>query len=200
MSLPRLVAAMPDAHPAPVPYLKADRMLRANAAIAVAPFAKSIRIGLAWSGNPQNSNDHRRSIPLEALAPLLALPGTAWFSLQRAADERDVGVVPAATALRQLPMREEFDGAAALIAELDVILSVDTSIAHLAGGLGRPVWVLLSFAPDWRWYPLGSESIWYPSARVFRQPACGDWTSVVAEVGTALAALRRSREGSAAPG
>ncbi len=195
MSLPRLVAAIPDAHPAPVPYLRADRVLRANAAIAVAPFAQSLRIGLAWSGNPQNTNDHRRSIPLAALAPLLTLPGTAWFSLQRATDERDIGIVSAASALRQLPLREEFDGAAALIDELDVILSVDTGIAHLAGGLGRPLFVLLSFAPDWRWYPLGSNSIWYPSARVFRQPAPGDWASVVAEVGAALAALKPSREG-----
>jgi len=200
MSLPRLVAAMPDARPAPVPYLSADRVLRANAAIAVAPFAQPLRIGLAWSGNPQNTNDHRRSIPLVALAPLLALPGTAWFSLQRAADERDIGAVPAASALRRLPLREEFDGAAALIDELDVILSVDTSLAHLAGGLGRPLFVLLSFAPDWRWYPLARESIWYPSARVFRQPAPGDWTSVVADVTAALAAFRRSREGDPSPG
>ena len=200
MSLPRLVSAMPETHPAPVPYLKADRVLRANAAIAVAPFAQSLRIGLAWSGNPQNTNDHRRSIPLAALAPLLALPGTAWFSLQRAADERDISTVPAATALHQLPLREEFDGAAALIDELDVILSVDTSLAHLAGALDRPLFVLLPFAPDWRWYPLGSDSIWYPSARVFRQPAPGDWAPVVADVGAALAAFKRSREGDSGPG
>jgi tetratricopeptide (TPR) repeat protein len=197
MSLPRLVAAMPDTHPAAVPYLKADRMLRANAALAVAPFAPSLRIGLAWSGNPRNSNDYRRSIPLAALAPLLAMPGTTWFSLQRAADERDIGVVPAAKTLRQLPLREEFDGAAALMDELDVIVSVDTSLAHLAGGLGRPLFVLLSFAPDWRWYPLGSQSIWYPGARIFRQPAPGDWGSVVTEVAAALALPKRTREGDA---
>ena len=78
-----------------------------------------------------------------------------------------------------------------------MVLSVDTGIAHLAGGLGRPLFVLLSFAPDWRWYPLGRNSIWYPSARVFRQPAPGDWASVVAELGTALAALQRPRNGGA---
>ena len=103
MSLPRLLGDGPGGRPAAIPYLRADRVLRADAAIALAPFATALKIGLAWSGNPQNSNDHRRSIPLAQLAPLLRLPGTAWFSLQRAVDERDIGVVPAATAIAASP-------------------------------------------------------------------------------------------------
>ena len=193
MSLPRLLGDGPGGRPAAIPYLRADRVLRADAAIALAPLAAALKIGLAWSGNPQNSNDHRRSIPLAQLAPLLSLPRTAWFSLQRAMDERDIGVVPAATAIRRLPMREDFDGAAALIDELDLIVSVDTGLAHLAGALGRPVWVALPFAPDWRWHPLDGENIWYPAARRFRQATPGDWGPVVAQIGGALADLQRSR-------
>ncbi len=196
MSLPRLLGISPDGGPAAIPYLRADRVLRADAAIALAPFAAALKIGLAWSGNPQNSNDHRRSIPLAQLAPLLRLPGTAWFSLQRAMDERDIDAVPA-TAIRRLPMREDFDGAAALIDELDLIVSVDTSLAHLAGALGRPVWVALAFAPDWRWHPLDGDNIWYPTARQFRQRAPGGWDTVVAQIGDALADLQRARDDSA---
>jgi tetratricopeptide (TPR) repeat protein len=193
MSLPRLLGAAASAKRAAVPYLRADPALRGHAAAALAPFAGSLKVGLAWSGNPLNSNDHRRSIPLARLSPLLTLPGTAWFSLQRPADERDVDIVPAATMLRRLPLRDEFDGAAALMEELDVIVSVDTSLAHLAGALGRPMLVLLAFAPDWRWHPLESRSIWYPTARLFRQTAPGDWDSVVATVADELRALMRAR-------
>ena len=193
MSLPRLLGEAASAKRAAVPYLRADAALRGDAAAALAPFAGSLKVGLAWSGNPLNSNDHRRSIPLARLAPLLTLPGTAWFSLQRPADERDVDIVPAATMLRRLPLRNEFDGAAALIDELDVIVSIDTSLAHLAGALGRPMLVLLAFAPDWRWHPLDARSIWYPTARLFRQPTPGDWDSVVTRIAAELRALMPGR-------
>ncbi len=193
MSLPHLLGPASSAKQAAVPYLRADRALRDSAAAALAPFAASLKIGLAWSGNPLNTNDHRRSIPLAQLAPLLLLPGTSWFSLQRSADERDVDTVPAAAALRRLPLRDEFDGAAALMDELDVIVSVDTSLAHLAGALGRPLFVPLAFAPDWRWHPLSSRSIWYPTAELFRQPSPGEWEPVVTNMATELRRLLARR-------
>lgn len=193
LSLPHRLGAARATKPAAVPYLRADRELRAAAVAALAPYAASLRIGLAWSGNPLNSNDHRRSIPLARLVPLLTLPGTAWFSLQRPQDERDVDNVPAAAALQRLPMRNEFDGSAALIDELDVIVSIDTSLAHLAGALGRPLLVPLAFAPDWRWHPLASHGIWYPTAQLFRQPSSGEWDPVVTGVATELRRLLAQR-------
>ena len=193
LSLPHRLGAAGSAKRAAVPYLRADRTLRAAAAAALAPYAASLKIGLAWSGNPRNSNDHRRSIPLARLAPLLMLPGTAWFSLQRPQDERDVGDVPAADALHRLTMRNAFDGAAALIDELDVIVSIDTSLAHLAGALGRPLLVPLAFAPDWRWHPLQSKGIWYPTAQLFRQPSPGEWGPVVTNLATELRRMLSER-------
>ena len=153
----------------------------------LAAHAGKRKVGIAWSGSRANSLNRRRSIPLAALAPLFALPGIAWFSLHRSVDEEEISKVPQAAALNRLPVREDFDGMAALVAELDLVISVDTSIAHLAGALARPTWILLASGADWRWYPLGADSPWYPTARLFRQPRLGDWTTVVLRVRDELA-------------
>ncbi|HVE51598.1 MAG TPA: glycosyltransferase family 9 protein, partial [Casimicrobiaceae bacterium] len=141
-----------------------------------------IRAGLAWAGNPRNNNDRRRSIPLVQLAPLFTLTDIEWFSLQKGDDDDPL----ARQSLVQLEARNDFDGIAALLDELDVVVSVDTSIVHLAGALAKPVFVLLPFASDWRWRTSRSDSDWYPTAHLFRQPAPGDWASVVSEVAEAL--------------
>jgi tetratricopeptide (TPR) repeat protein len=174
--------------PAEVPYLAADRARRAEVGAMLAPDANALKVGLAWSGSAANTLNRRRSIPLAALAPLLALPGVAWYSLHRSVDEGEIDAVPAAQALRRLPAREDFDGMAALVAELDLIVSVDTSIAHLAGALAQPTWVMLAHAADWRWHPGRTDRPWYPTARLFRQPRAGAWDSVVHDVASALAA------------
>jgi ADP-heptose:LPS heptosyltransferase len=114
------------------------------------------------------------------------MPGIAWFSLQPIADDAETDKVPAARGLVRLPVRREFEGTAALVAELDLIITVDTSIAHLAGALAKPTWVMLPFAPDWRWQTARTDSPWYPTARLFRQPAPGAWDAVVRDIFAAL--------------
>ncbi len=174
--------------PAQVPYLAADAARRRDAAAALAAHGGALRAGLAWAGNPRNANDRRRSAPLAALAPLLSLAGVTWFSLSKDDGEDQVAAVPEAARLVSLEARREFDGTAALIAELDLVVTVDTSIAHLAGALARPTFVLLPFHADWRWRLAREDSDWYPTLRLFRQRAPGDWAGVVSRVGDAIAA------------
>ena len=174
--------------PAAVPYLSVSRENEAEVAPALAVPEGTLRVGLSWAGNRQQANDRRRSCPLAALAPLFELPDIAWYSLQKGDGEDQIAGVPAAAHIRQLDARNDFARKAALVAGLDLVISVCTSNAHLAGALGKPLWVLLGYAPDWRWGLGRSDSPWYPTAHLFRQPAPGDWASVVAEVRAALVA------------
>jgi tetratricopeptide (TPR) repeat protein len=174
--------------PAAVPYLSVSRENAAEVAPQMVVPEGTLRVGLSWAGNRQQANDRRRSCPLSALAPLFQLPGIEWYSLQKGDGEDQIASVPAAARIRQLDARNDFARKAALIAELDLVISVCTSNAHLAGALGKPLWVLLCHAPDWRWRLDRSDSLWYPTAHLFRQPAPGDWDSVVAEVRAALIA------------
>ncbi len=192
ITLARALEIGADAIPTTVPYLATDPARRAEIAPALARDT-GLKIGLAWSGSSRNSNDRRRSMPLRVLSPLFALAGVSWYSLQRQDDESEVGRVPAASALKRLPARNDFDGTAALVDALDLVVSVDTSLAHLAGALGRPTWVMLPFASDWRWQQERTDSPWYPTVRLFRQPRAADWHAVVAHVGSELAALAAGR-------
>jgi tetratricopeptide (TPR) repeat protein len=182
--------------PAAVPYVSVSPAVAAALAPAVAESPALLRVGLSWAGNPRQANDRRRSCPLAALAPLLDLPDIAWFSLQRGDGEDQIAHLAAAARLRSLDARNGFVSKAALIENLDLVISVDTSNAHLAGALGRPLWVLLCFAADWRWGLQRADSLWYPTARLFRQPRAGDWAGVVAQVRDALAARLQSRSNS----
>jgi tetratricopeptide (TPR) repeat protein len=153
-------------------------------------------VGLVWAGNPNHIDDSQRSIPIDRLQPLLAMTGVRWFSLQfgreedrraddgRADDGRAAGGIPGLTDLT--PQIPDFAATAAVVAALDLVITVDTAVAHLAGALGLPVWVMLPHAPDWRWGLEREDTPWYPSARLFRQPARGDWTTVVLRVRDAL--------------
>ena len=116
-----------------------------------------------------------------------------WFSLARGDGEDQLARVPQALVLERLDARNDFDGTAALLAELDLVVTVDTSIGHLAGALARPTFVMLPFAADWRWRTTRTDSPWYPTLRLFRQDAPGDWESVVAAVAGAIVTLTRSR-------
>jgi Flp pilus assembly protein TadD len=177
MSLPHIFGTTLATIPAPEGYLTVDASLVA-AHRATLPPAR--RIGLVWAGNPMHRNDRRRTPPAEVFAPLQALPDCHFVSL----------VPRSALPGVALPDRPLTDYAetAALIAALDLIITVDTSVAHVAGAIGRPAWVLLPYAPDWRWLTQRNDTPWYNSLRLFRQPLPGDWRSVIAEVIAALAA------------
>ncbi|MGC1301570.1 MAG: tetratricopeptide repeat protein [Caulobacteraceae bacterium] len=165
------------------PYLSADPALRERwrARLAEAP---GRRIGIAWAGNPAYLKDHSRSIPFALLAPLLAAPDTCFVSLQKG-DAR--AQIPAGAPIRDWTDEiGDFADTAALVAELDLVVSVDTAVAHLAGALGHPVWLLNRFNPDWRWGLGTDDSIWYPTLRQFRQPGPEDWPAVIAAVVDAL--------------
>jgi Flp pilus assembly protein TadD len=182
-SVPGLLGIDADTIPSKIPYLRIDDdRCQAVTDEIERVGADARKIGIAWAGARHNTNDRRRSCPLVALAPLLSIDGVAWFSLQKGEGEEEIASVPIASRLIGLDARNDFDGTAAMISALDLVISVDTSITHLAGALGRPTWILLPFAPDWRWRTTGSGSPWYPTARLFRQNQRGDWAGVVANI------------------
>jgi hypothetical protein len=178
MSLPMLLGVTLDDVDGNTPYLRAEPM----------PLARNaLNVGIAWAGAPGNTLNTRRSLPLAALAPLLDLPGVRVHSLKRDGEAITPADLPLNERLVAVPGRDDFDVMASLVASLDVVISVDTSLAHLAGALGKRVFVLLAYVPDWRWMLSRDDNPWYPSARLFRQPSPGDWPSAVA---SAVAALR----------
>ncbi|HET7033729.1 MAG TPA: DUF5672 family protein [Casimicrobiaceae bacterium] len=193
LSLPRIFATRWDCVPATVPYLAVSAERRAAAREAFAPSGGALNVGLAWAGNKANPNDRNRSMSLATLAPLFDLPGVCWHSLQLGADE-EMARTPFASRMVPLPSHIPFDDTAAIVSELDLVVSVDTSIAHLAGALARPLWVMLPFAPGWRWRLGSDRSPWYPTARLFRQSAPRAWPEVLARVRDALAARAAGNE------
>ncbi|MFM8331523.1 MAG: tetratricopeptide repeat protein, partial [Candidatus Methylumidiphilus sp.] len=187
LSLPLACGTRLDSIPAEAAYLRADpgrvRHWRATLADTALP-----RIGLAWSGNPAHKNDHNRSLPLACLAPLLSAPAQ-FVSLQKDLRPEDAAFWESHGGLAHYGDRlADFEDTAALAANLDLVIAVDTSSAHLAAAMGKPVWLLLPFVPDWRWLMDRDGSPWYPSVRLFRQSAAGDWGGVVAAAANALAA------------
>ena len=190
LSLPRRLGVTVDDIAGPKRYLASDRSRRSE--IAPVPGrggAAARKFGIAWAGTPHHRNDHRRSMSLAALAPLFSLPDVAWFSLQKGAGAAQLERVAEARDVVPLDPQSDFGRTAALVDALDAVVTVDTSIAHLAGALGKPVFVLLPFAPDWRWGIAGDRTRWYPTARLFRQPAVGDWDSAVASLRESLLAM-----------
>jgi len=149
-----------------------------------------LSIGVAWAGAAHHLNDRRRSMPLAMLAPLFAISGVTWFSLQKGPPEQQVADVAAASNLIRLDPQSDFSHTAALIDALDAVISVDTSVAHLAGALGKPLYLLLPFAPDWRWGITGDGTPWYPTARLLRQRAIGDWRGVIGRLQGAVDCAR----------
>jgi ADP-heptose:LPS heptosyltransferase len=148
-----------------------------------------------WTGNPGQDLNIQRSCDPAHFARLAAVPGTAWYCLQKEADDERVSSAwPADSQITALgPMLHDFADTAAVIQALDLVISVDTSVAHLAGALGRPAWVLLSHTPDWRWQLDRSDSAWYPTMRLFRQPRWGDWDAVFELVEAALRKMSSER-------
>lgn len=194
LSLPFRFATRVDSIPAGLPYLAPDPAAAVAWAMRSGPRDGRLRVGLAWKGNPRHENDHERSLPsLAVLAPLAQVAGVCFVSLQKGPGEREAcdpdAPLPFAWPGSQ---GDDFADAAAVINQLDLVIAVDTAIAHLAGALGKPVWVLLSdFKPDWRWLADDrTDSPWYPGVmRLFRQQAGGGWAPVVLAVRDALSAL-----------
>jgi Flp pilus assembly protein TadD len=178
ISLPRIFATTLHTIPTPIRYLSADpiRTQAWRTRLSVPPDNGTRKIGVAFTGNPNHHGDRRRSIPPDLAAPLLRQPRLRFINLQHG---------PAAATLDLPDLTQaltDYAETAALIANLDLVITVDTSVAHLAGALGKPVWILLPHAPDWRWMLDRRDSPWYAAARLFRQPTPGDWASVLAQV------------------
>ena len=181
-----LPAALGNESAAEPPYLKAPGS-------KIARWRSEIRgndlphIGLVWAGNPVHKNDRHRSIPLRLFLPLLETSGVQFVALQKQLREGDADTLPLIERLTFLGDRlEDFTDTAAVVSLLDLVITVDTAVGHLAGALAKRVWVLLSSCPDWRWGLNGTHTPIYPSAQLFRQSKAGDWQSVQAEVRTAL--------------
>jgi Tfp pilus assembly protein PilF len=187
MSLPLACGTTLETVPAAECYLTADRERVAVWSARLGSTARP-RVGLVWSGNRAHGNDYARSIALAELLERLDGSGAAFVSLQkdvRPHDRATLAVRP--DVLHCGDELRDFDDTAALIESMDLVISVDTSVAHLAGALGKPVWVLLPYAPDWRWLLEREDSPWYPTARLFRQARSGDWDGVLSAVTGALA-------------
>ena len=195
LSLPHVFGTTIETIPAAIPYFDAAALRRRkeNPALNLPP-SREPRIGLAWAGNPAHRNDRHRSCPLQAFLPLLRLRGVNFFSLQKGESARDLAELPTDVRIEDLePQLGDFGDLAVFIDQLDLIISVDTAVAHLAGALGKTVWTLLDYAPDWRWGLNDVKISWYVTMKLFRQAEPGDWAGVIAQVARALGEWRHNR-------
>ncbi len=187
VSLPLLFGTTLETIPATIPYINPspDRVDQWTDVLGRSSGTR--RVGLVWSGNPDHTNDARRSIPLHEFGPIFNVGGITCFSLQKgpAAEQIDRAGLQAAL-IDHTEDLNDFADTAALISQLDLVITVDTSVAHLAGAMGKPVWVLITYVPDWRWLLERTDSPWYPTMRLFRQPRMDDWPSVIQEVASEL--------------
>lgn len=183
LSLPKLFRTVLETLPATVPYVRVDPALIDQWSQTLGPSGAKFRIGLAWAGNPGFKGDETRSLCLEQLAPLASVQNITFFSLQKGAAGEQAKNPPAGLKLVNLgPSLSDFGDTAAVMSSLDLIVTSDTSVPHLAGALARPVWVMLQAVPDFRWMLEPDETPWYPTMRLFRQPAPGDWESVIRRI------------------
>jgi len=189
MSLPGEMGTRLETIPSKVPYLTAPaaKLDVWRKVFAQAPGAK---IGLVWSGNPKHQFDHNRSAPVSVFAEITKGIPAHFFAIQKEIREVDLARLPEYPWINDLSRKiQGFEDTAAIVAALDLVITVDTSVAHLAGALGAKAWVLVGFAPDWRWLLNRNDSPWYPSLRLFRQPELGDWACVTASVRAELQGL-----------
>ena len=192
MDLPRLCGTELTTVPATIPYL--DAPSRPVSALVDAPHGV-LKIGIVWAGNPMHQRDHLRSVPLTQFAALFEHTGARFFSLQKGGPEGELARIASDRVVDLSPHLHDFRDTAAAIARLDLVLTVDTSVAHLAAALGRETWIMITHVPDFRWMLERADSPWYPTVRLFRQPAPRDWTTVITDVRRAL----RARVGTAIP-
>ncbi|MGB3936716.1 MAG: tetratricopeptide repeat-containing glycosyltransferase family protein [Burkholderiales bacterium] len=193
-SLPRAFGTSLASVPAEVPYVHADAGKTARWRVRLAGADGECRVGLVWASQSAHRTAPAKSVSLQALAGLGAVPGVRLYSLQLGAAVRDAQ--PGSEGMRLVDLGGEFfdfADTAAAVANMDLVISVDTAVAHLAGAMGRPVWTLLKFAPDWRWLLGREDSPWYPTMRLFRQESPDDWRQPVARVQESLRALVAGR-------
>ncbi len=194
LSLPLIFNATLETIPSKVPYIMVESLLAQKWKDKIQYDNSCIKIGLVWAGKPEHKNDRNRSCPLDVFSPLSELRDVSFYSLQKGEAAKQAENPP--RGMKLIDYTEEisdFSDTAALIENLDLVLSVDTSVVHLAGALGKPVWTLLPFAPDWRWMLNRDDSPWYPTIRLFRQPIPGDWNSVIEKVSEEIQKLVSSK-------
>jgi hypothetical protein len=189
MHLPAIFGTTLATIPAAIPYLKTTAQL-----LLPAGPAQQLKVGITWAGNRVFRNDALRSMRLQQLSLLLAMPGVRFFSLQKEVADHDQADFRASPLVPIMEQVKDFADTAAVMEQLDLIISVDTAVAHLAGALGRPVWVLLPDPPDWRWLTDRDDSPWYPTLRLFRQKEREGWDPLIPRVAAALAQFRRQSE------
>ena len=181
-----------DNVPSRIPYLSADASLATQWRERLAPLGGRMKVGITWAGNPNHFNDQNRSIALQRLLPVLETPKVSFVSLQKELRAGDGEILRGVSAFDPAAELITFADTAALVSQLDLVISVDTSVAHLAGALGKPVWILLPFAVDFRWLANRSDSPWYPTAQLFRQPEFADWEGAVEQLRRRLVATVQS--------
>ena len=207
LSLPAIFNTTLESVPRDVPYLSADAALVAKWRQLLG--SEGFRVGIAWQGNPSYQRDRERSIPLINYAPLAAVPGVRLISVQAMSGLDQLDALPAGMKVERLGDELEnnpdgFRQMAAVMPGLDLVITSDTAQAHLAGALGRPVWLATARHPDWRWMLGREDSPWYPTMRLFRQETAADWPGVFARMARELAAVvaargRRARRALALP-
>ena len=192
LSLPRLLGTSLETIPAQVPYLFADPTKVAHWR-EILKEVLGFRIGINWHGREGEGDFRKRDIPLTCFSSLVQIPGVSLISLQRGADPKELAATdyrpPIFDPGNNLDANGAFTDTAAIMMNLDLVITSDTAVPHLAGALGIPVWTALPFLPDWRWLLDRSDSPWYPTMRLFRQPQSGDWNSVFADIRAALTKL-----------
>lgn len=195
MSLPHAFGTELSTVPATVPYLQVPRERSGSWADELSS-QSSRRIGIVWAGNPKHERDRERSIPFAALKPLFADRDSTFYSLQKGSAAADCVTEMASCSVVDLaPRLVDFVETAAAIAQLDLVVSVDTAVAHIAGALGKPVWLMLPHVADFRWLEGRTDSPWYPTMRIFRQSVPGAWSDVIASVADALAGFAPTAPG-----
>jgi len=191
-SLPLALKTEPTTIPVDIPYLHADDA-HVEKWRPVMDALPGKRVALAWAGNARHANDRNRSIDLKLLEPLFGIEGVSFVSIQRDLREDDAALLARHAVVTHLGAElADMADTAAVTTLTDLTIAVDTSVVHVAGAIGREAWVLLPFSPDWRWTLTGTHSPWYPQARLFRQPAPGDWPSVIAATRDALQRIAKS--------
>jgi len=196
MSLPRVFGTTLDTIPADVPYLRPDPAKLSRWRTALADVT-ALKVGVVWAGNAGHKGDRQRSLPAAAVLPRLVMPGVQLYSLQKEPRAEDAPVLAALgrDIIDLAPALGDFADTAAAVAALDLVIAVDTSVAHLAGALGRPVWMLTPYALDWRWLRDREDSPWYPTMRLFRQRSPREWDDPLLRLSAALAVLAANAEG-----
>lgn len=185
LSLPRIFQTSLATIPAAIPYLDVPERVPNQGAICerLAHSRGKTRIALSWAGNPTHARDSQRSIPPETFKSLECLPNVAWFAFQHGMTE-----VPPLLGIESMsPLLSNFSDTAYALSGMDLVITVDTALAHLAGALGIPTLLLVSYLPDWRWLMGRDDSPWYPSMQIYRQPLAGNWESVIHQIATDLA-------------